>query len=178
MLDNSYNYLFRFIDLFATYEKFKEKMNMYMFNTQIDSSNDEIMYKLHNLLFYRYKGYFFRWTNESTIYNEVALRVQPLIDKNKLLEETISNIERVLEDVALAEDFDRENIVDESIETYENYKTSQNKNTSQSGRSKLILKENIIEQKKLFNDFINSFRTLFRLHKDEIVINNIYNKGG
>lgn len=178
MLNNSYDYLYRFIDLFYSYEIFKENINEYMFKQQIDDSNTELMQNLYMKLFNRYKGNFFRWSEIASIYNEVASRIEILIAENNLLDETISNIETVLNDTALSEDFDRENKVDDTLTTDNNYKTFQNKNTSQIGRDKLTLKENIVAQQNLFNNFIRNFHTLFRLHRDESVISNVYNKGG
>lgn len=166
--------LYRFIDLFPSFIKFQTEINKFLFFSEIP--NDEMMQKLYRNLFAKYKGYFFRWMEIASIYNEIAAKFEVLFKEYELLVEISENVEKTVSETNLNENFERDNTVDDSTSTDLNFKTNQSKTTNLSGKDIIKQKEKLIKQTALLNNFIRDFRNLFRLYPDENVLNITYNK--
>lgn len=170
-----YDGLYRFIDLFYSFDEFRERINDYMFINQIE--DNEEMEKLFNILFKRYKGFFFRWKDISNIYNKIASRYEILLTEVKSLKYIIDNIENLTGEFSISTSYTRDN-TEELEEDNKDYSTEKSKNVTYTGKEKIELLENKKKLSNSYNRFIDEFTTLLMKLRDENIYNSVYTKEG
>lgn len=176
--DDLYGYddLYRFGDLFPTYDMFVKKINAYMFVHELNRE-DEMMLKLYNILYNKYKNNFFRWSKQSSIFNEMALRLESVIQAYNVAIEVEERLEELTGTNVTTQNYKTNNTSEETdISNNTKYRTNIETEKTDNGLEYLDRRKNSIQVVHAVQNFVKECKTMFMNRTDENIYKEIYTK--
>lgn len=174
---HGYDDLFRFIDVFPTFEMFVEKINENLYFHEIDTA-DVMIQKVFNNMFSRYKNNFFRYSKIATIYNKMAERVESMLQAYEIAQDFNANLLDYVGTNETTTNYKTNNTSEnEDIENDQKYKTNIEHVNTDNGLEYMERRTNSIELVKVIQEFLDNLKTMFMNRTDENVYKDIYTRG-
>lgn len=173
---HGYDGLYLFSDIFPTVDEFVEKMNESIYFHTLDV-NDDLVKKIFNNMFNRYKNNFFRYQNISTIYMKMSQRVETMLQAYDVAKDFNDNLMDYVGSNETKTNYKTNNTSENSdLDNEIKYKTNIEHTNTDNGIEYMDRRTQSVELINVIQEFIDDLKTLFMNRTDENVYNDIYTK--
>lgn len=177
---HGYDNLYRFIDIYPNFEVFVEKTNANLYFHQLTEGSAEyiVIEKMFKTMFNKYKNNFFRWKKISTIYNEMGLHIESLLQASEVFQEFEKELHNLVGTTSTTSTYKTDNTTNEDDpEVSQRYRTSVDETFTDNGLEYMDKRDNSIKIVALIQKGIKDMKYMFMNQTDENVYNIINNRG-
>lgn len=166
-----YDGLFTFTQVFDSYEKFKQELNAYMFDTAIgaiepEQEDEALDKKIFNVFLLKYKNHYFRYRNASTIFNKTAIEFTKLYKEYAIVKKFADN-EILTSNTTNNKNYKTNNGAEGHITKYQ---INESDTTTLDPRLYIDYENSTINRSAFINERIEKMRNLFMNQINEVVI--------